>query len=266
MTEGTRNKWIGVLCTIVVHILLLCVLMWVVIKSEPVQAEAGGGVLVQFGNIDEASGIFEPDVPEEPQQEIQPETPAQSVIEDVAEEPLITQEDETTVAIDHEQEEKAQQEKEAQKLAEQQQKENERIENRLKNAFGKGVSETGSRGNSEQKEGTQGNPFGSTADGDLQGVGGYGGYSLAGRGLLGDLPRPQYDGSNDAGTIVVDITVDNKGRVINARIRVTGSEGSAASNSNLRNSALEAARRAVFESSASAGNQQGYIVYYFKQQ
>ena len=138
------------------------------------------------------------------------------------------------------------------------------IDNRLKAAFGSGVASSGSKGDASQGSGVQGNPFGATPDGELQGVGGYGGYSLAGRGLLGELPRPQYDSSNDAGTIVVDIVVDARGRVTDARIRVSGSEGSAASNANLRRSAVEAARKASFEAVAKAGNQQGYIVYYFR--
>ncbi len=254
MTENARNRWIGGACTVAVHCAVLCIMLCIVIKKEPVTADAGGGVLVQFGNIDEATGMFEPD-----------NTPVAEAVEEVAtgtaEEPLITQEEES---VSMPQEETAKKKPTNAEISKQQ--ENKQIDNRLKSAFGKGAAASEGKGSGLKGNGSEGNPFGATAEGSLQGVGGYGGYSLGGRGLLGDLPRPEYDSSNDAGTIVVDITVDNKGRVVNARVRVSGSEGSAASNLNLRNSAVRAARRAMFEPVSAAGNQQGYIIYYFRQQ
>lgn len=252
MTDSVRNKWVSAACTVVVHAIALCILIFVVIKSEPVPADAGGGVLVQFGSVDEASGMFIPDkVPESSRQEIVSKN----------DEPLITQDDEPTVAISDEKKKTT----EKSPVEKQPRQDDKAIDNRLKAAFGSGVASSGSKGDAAQGSGVQGNPFGATPDGELQGVGGYGGYNLAGRGLLGELPRPQYDSSNDAGTIVVDIVVDARGKVVDARIRVSGSEGTAASNANLRRSAVEAARRASFEAVAKAGNQQGYIVYYFKQ-
>ncbi len=257
MTEATRNRCIGAVCTFLVHAALLLLLWFVVIGSEPVNNEAGGGIWVQLGNIDEASGTFEP------YQEMVATTPR---IEKPApqEESLITQEEEATVAIPEEKK-KTEPKKEVQSPPVEPERDS-RIDDRLKSAFGKGVASSGSRGEAEKGTGVQGNPFGSSSSGELHGVGGYGGYSLGGRGLLGGLPRPQYDSSNDAGTIVVDITVDSRGKVISARVRVSGSEGSAASNMNLRNSAIAAAKQASFEASPTADNQQGYIVYYFKQQ
>ena len=65
MADSARDKWIGAACTVVVHVAVLCVLLLVVIKNDPVPPDAGGGVLVQFGSVDEASGMFIPDkVPE----------------------------------------------------------------------------------------------------------------------------------------------------------------------------------------------------------
>ena len=253
MTDSVRNKWIGAACTVVVHVVALCILILVVIKSEPVPADAGGGVLVQFGSVDEASGMFIPDKV--------PESSSRQEIVSKNDEPLITQDDEPTVAIPK----KKKKSTEKSPAEKQPRPDNKAIDNRLKAAFGSGVAATGSKGDAEHGSGVQGNPFGETSDGGLQGVGGYGGYSLGGRGLLGELPRPQYDSSNDAGTIVVDIVVDARGKVVDARMRVSGSEGTAASNANLRRSAVEAARKASFEAVAKAGNQQGYIVYYFKQ-
>ena len=67
----------------------------------------------------------------------------------------------------------------------QENKKDERIANQVKNAFGKGVSNDGSRGDSDEGSGTQGNPFGNSSTGEITGVGGYGGYNLGGRGLVG---------------------------------------------------------------------------------
>lgn len=251
MTDDVRNRWIGGVCTVVVHVVVLCVLLYVAMGEEPVVVDAGGGVLVQFGSVDEATGMFEPD-----NGFVGGATKA-----DAADDLLLTQDEEQTVAVARqEQTEKGGKDTDKAEL-----QEDNRIDDRLKNAFGKAGAVSGGKGSGSTGGGVQGSVFGTTSEGALQGVGGYGGYDLGGRGLSGVLPRPEYDNSNDAGTIVVDITVDNKGRVVNARVRVSGSEGSAASNLNLRESAVEAARRATFESVPTAGNQQGYIVYYFRQ-
>ena len=147
----------------------------------------------------------------------------------------------------------------------QENKKDERIANQVKNAFGKGVSNDGSRGDSDEGSGTQGNPFGNSSTGEITGVGGYGGYNLGGRGLVGSLPYPEYDNSNDAGIIAISITVDPQGKVINAIATVNGSKGTAFSNPKLRASAEAAARKSRFERSTGSSNQTGVIIYIFKQ-
>ena len=147
----------------------------------------------------------------------------------------------------------------------QENKKDERIANQVKNAFGKGVSNDGSRGDSDEGSGTQGNPFGNSSTGEITGVGGYGGYNLGGRGLVGSLPYPEYDNSNDAGIIAISITVDPQGKVISAIATVNGSKGTAFSNPKLRASAEAAARKSLFERSTGSSNQTGVIIYIFKQ-
>jgi len=147
----------------------------------------------------------------------------------------------------------------------QENKKDERIANQVKNAFGKGVSNDGSRGDSDEGSGTQGNPFGNSSTGEITGVGGYGGYNLGGRGLVGSLPYPEYDNSNDAGIIAISITVDPQGKVISAIATVNGSKGTAFSNPKLRASAEAAARKSRFERSTGSSNQTGVIIYIFKQ-
>lgn len=112
----------------------------------------------------------------------------------------------------------------------------------------------------------KGSPQGTAPSGATVGSPGYGDYDLGGRGLVGSLPKPEYTGTNDEGTIVVEVLVDPRGRDVQANVTPSGSKGTAASNATLRSRAEAAARRAVFEHKASGNeNQWGTITYYFKQ-
>lgn len=247
MEPQKRDKIQAIAATVAVHLVVLLLLWFTLLGNEPVGS--GSGVLIQVGLVDEASGMFESDSkqPEQPQTELPHEN----------DDELITQNDEESVQIEQKDSEK--------EKAPQENKKDERIANQVKNAFGKGVSNDGSRGDSDTGSGTQGNPFGNSSTGELTGVGGYGGYNLGGRGLVGSLPYPQYDNSNDAGTIAISITVNPQGEVISAIATVNGSKGTAFSNPKLRASAEAAARRSRFERSNRTSNQTGVIVYIFKQ-
>lgn len=96
--------------------------------------------------------------------------------------------------------------------------------------------------------------------GSGSGTGGGNGYSLAGRKAT-TRPTPQNN-CNEAGTIVVRVTVDRKGNVISA---LPGIKGSTNSSSCLQNIAKDAAMRTKWEPKTSApDNQIGEIVYNFK--
>ncbi len=86
-----------------------------------------------------------------------------------------------------------------------------------------------------------------------------GDYSLAGRSLIGALPVPSYT-SQSEGRVVIDILVDEKGKVTSASLRVANST---TNDSRLITAAREAAMRARFSSSDSF-NQSGTITYIFK--
>ncbi len=86
-----------------------------------------------------------------------------------------------------------------------------------------------------------------------------GDYSLAGRSLIGALPIPGYN-SQSEGRVVVDILVDEKGKVTSASLRPVGST---TNDSRLVNAAITAAKKARFSSSDSF-NQSGTITYIFK--
>ncbi len=82
---------------------------------------------------------------------------------------------------------------------------------------------------------------------------------LKGRGLVGNLPKPDYPG-NKTGKIVIRVTVDASGRVTGASFEP---KGSTESDSQLVAAALEAARKARFTESRAAV-QGGTITYVFR--
>ena len=234
MEQQKKDKILALVTTIVLHIVVLFVLWLTFLGKEPIGT--GSGVLVQVGFVDESAGMFESNADRPEQTEA--ERPREN------EDELLTQTNEESIHIEKKEDKKA---------------------NQVKNAFGKGVSNDGSRGDSDEGSGTQGNPFGNSSTGEITGVGGYGGYNLGGRGLVGSLPYPEYDNSNDAGIIAISITVDPQGKVISAIATVNGSKGTAFSNPKLRASAEAAARKSRFERSTGSSNQTGVIIYIFKQ-
>lgn len=247
MEQQKKDKILALVTTIVLHIVVLFVLWLTFLGKEPVGT--GSGVLVQVGFVDESAGMFESNADRPEQTEA--ERPREN------EDELLTQTDEESIHIEKKEEKKDK--------TIQENKKDERIANQVKNAFGKGVSNDGSRGDSDEGSGTQGNPFGNSSTGEITGVGGYGGYNLGGRGLVGSLPYPEYDNSNDAGIIAISITVDPQGKVISAIATVNGSKGTAFSNPKLRASAEAAARKSRFKRSTGSSNQTGVIIYIFKQ-
>ena len=90
--------------------------------------------------------------------------------------------------------------------------------------------------------------------------GGYGTWDLGGRDMVGEMPRPSYNGIHDEGRVVITITVNPEGSVIDTRIN----NRTNTTNVQLRNAAVEAARRTKFNAISGKNNQTGTITYYFK--
>ena len=123
-----------------------------------------------------------------------------------------------------------------------------------------GSQEGNSQGDAASGTGNQGSPFGNSDHGANEGVGGYGSFNLNGRSIgAGGLPRPAYT-IQEEGRIVINITVDPKGNVIFAEI----GKGTNIDNASMRKSALDAAKRAKFNSISGANNQSGTITYLYK--
>lgn len=136
------------------------------------------------------------------------------------------------------------------------------INNKAKNVFGQGTSSNSSQGVTNSS-GNQGAPTGSPNSDNYSGTGlGNKGisYDLQGRSSL-SIPKPQYN-LQEGGKVVVEITVDKNGKVVNAR---PGMPGSTTSNSSLFEAAKKAALKAKFNSDNNApAYQKGSITYNFQ--
>ncbi len=225
---------------------------------RPEIPDEASGVLVQLGTIDEASGTFQPEMSG---QDVADAMEAE--IPDEAVEETITQDIEESVAVPDEKKEEKQQSKPDKKTQPKPEVDN-RIKNQVANAFSKGNAGS-NRGTSNKGSGAEGSPNGNSTTGAKHGSPGYGDYDLGGRGLSGELPIPQYDASNDEGTIVVSIYVNAQGKVTQAAATPSGSRGTAYANLTLRARAEAAARKAVFERKPGAVTERGTITYYFRQ-
>jgi len=267
----------ALLGTIAFHLVIFLILFFTILKTiVPVE---DGGVLVNFGNIDLAAGLFEPrggrtttgqDAVSIPEVITVPSPPSTQN----RQEEMITQDMEETVVLgdntrreeEQRQREEAvrrerEREAEQRRLAEEQRQREQDIQNQVAGAFGIGNADSDSQGTGTTGVGNEGSPFGNSDTGLNEGVGGFGGsFNLSGRSIRGGgLPRPE-DRIAEAGTIVINITVDPRGDVIRAEI----GRGTNIDNAVMRNSALDAAKRAKFNSIQGTNNQSGTITYRYR--
>ncbi|MDR1331614.1 MAG: energy transducer TonB [Tannerella sp.] len=262
-----KDDMVALAGTIAIHALVAVLLFFLVLRTIVPDEEEG--VLVNFGNISLSAGLFEPrgGAPERDVESV-PSPPPVAASTTRQPEEIISQDTEETVSItDRQREEDRKRREEAERReqerleAERRQEEERRrreqaISDQVSGAFGSGNAGSESQGDSEGT-GNQGSPFGNADTGENRGIGGMGEFSLSGRSIRGGgLPRPAYT-IQEEGRIVIDITVDPRGSVIIAEI----GKGTNIDNASMRASALEAARRARFNSISGTNNQSGTITY-----
>jgi len=277
----------GIVGTVAIHLVILAVLV-VFGFSVPPPPETEEGILVNFGMDETGTGLIEPSSASL-QEETSPPLPAESEVTD-QEEPVLTQNNEEAPEVkkvDPEAEKKRLEQLEAEKkrLAdleaerirrEQEEAERKRIEaeqqrqaeimNRTRNALAN-AKNAGTTTTSEGVTGGQGNqgaPVGSVDSqvrGEGSGLGTKGvSYDLQGRGFQ-KLPLPKYDYQGE-GRVVVEVSVDRSGKVIQA---IPGIKGSSTLDEYLLRVAKEAALEAQFEVKPDApAIQKGTITYNFK--
>ena len=291
-----KNKVAGLVGTFVLHAIVL-VLLFLIAISKP-KAQEEGGVPVMLGNMEVAQGNADPytltdvDILEQPELPTEVTAP-EPVPTPPVEQEMVTQEDEPTVAVPKKETPKpkpkkeivkakkenvkaktenvkAKEKTEAEKRAEAERLAAEKkaaeecaaaeaAAKRIAGAFGKGT-QMGSKGTGTTGKGIQGSPTGNAAEGQSTGVGGYGTFDLNGRSLgPGGLPMPVYN-VQEEGRVVVTITVNPAGQVIQTNINKRTNTANAA----LRKAAEDAARKARFNAVEGVNNQTGTITYYFK--
>lgn len=275
-----KNKVIGIVCTVVLHLLVLLLLFFLKLPVPAEQEE--GGVPVMLGNTELAEGEADPytltEVDMMPSEE--PSSSQEAAEAPAVEQPMITQQDEPSLQVKKETPKKETPKKEqpkktpvktetkpvnkpkekteAEKRAEAEKAAAQAAANKIAGAFGKG-SQMGSKGNASGA-GLQGSPTGNSSTGKTSGVGGYGTFDLNGRSLgSGNLPVPVYN-VQDEGRVVVTIVVNPAGQVISTSINKRTNTVNPA----LRRAAEEAARKARFNAVDGVNNQSGTITYYFK--
>jgi len=271
---------------VIVHLVLLLLLVLVGF-SVPPPPETEEGILVNFGSGETGSGLVEPSTPAS-QEAVTPPPPVTST-EKTEETPLLTQDNEEAPVVkkvDPEAEKKKKEKLEAERIRKEQleaerkkreeeeaerkriaaeQKRQEDIMNRTKNALAN-ARNAGTNTTSEGitgGEGNQGSENGSVDSknrGEGSGLGNKGiSYNLEGRGYQ-SLPQPKYE-YQEEGKVVVEVSVDRSGKVIQA---IPGTKGSTTLNEDLLRIAKEAALKARFDAKPDAPVvQKGSITYNF---
>jgi len=231
----------------VVAMVLLFLILWFIYLNVPVPEE-DEGVMVSFGEVMEEGGGL-------PTEEVyMPSEPVEAAAPVVAKaEPLLTQEDESAMqAAKEEQKRKAE---EAAKKAAEEKKQQEAIAKakQMGALFGQTNSAEGANGQpGDNGKAVNGNPLG-------HGTSGGNTWSLDGRSLVGALPKPSTD-FNQEGKVVVFITVNKEGRVVNAR----AGQGTTISDEATKQIAVKAAMKAQFNIVDKPNAVMGTITYYFK--
>lgn len=252
-----KDDIFGLVGTIIFHLIILLILWFTVLKT--VIPEEEGGILVNFGNLDMAAGTFEPRYTDEVlPQNTTPTPPTRT--EETAEEELVTQDTEESVSLAEkrkkEEERKRKEEEERQRLAEEQRKREEAISNRVANQMANAFNREGtgepSQGETDKVTGDQGNPFGNSDRGSVS-------SNLAGRMGSEGLFIPQ-DKQQEEGNIVVDVTIDSRGKVVAAII----GKGTNIINPDTRREAIQAAFKTGFKASDKPDNIQGTITYKYR--
>lgn len=201
------------------------------------------GIVVAFGQEAEGQGV-------QPERQPKPVPPTETVVSQPAtqsqpaKEDFITQEDEEALA-----------------LAEQKRAEEEEKERKKQQAIAKAQAMGALFGTATEPSTGSGTTAGNQQAGNVTGTSnsGQNTYSLSGRSLVGKLPLPARD-YNSEGIVVINISVDKEGKVVNASV----GRGTNTGDDHLLQSAKAAALKAQFSPTDKPTLQMGTITYIFK--
>ncbi|WP_375325387.1 energy transducer TonB [Flagellimonas sp. GZD32] len=216
------------------------------------------GIAVNFGTMDFGSGEVQPKekvrseprevpTPAEPQEQVEESVqPKETVVEEAPVEKVLTSDDTETIKLRQQQEAKRKAEEEAEKAkaeaeriakekreAEERKRQEEEAKKKNIDALIGGIGQsdgttTGSEGDDDRagdKGQPDGDPYATSYYGDPGTGSGGSGYGLSGRSLAGkNIVRQEC---NEEGRVVVRITVDRSGKVIQATPGVKGTTNNA---------------------------------------
>ena len=253
LSSEKKNKRKGIIGTLLFHVLLIVAFLFMGLTYQ-IPPPPEEGISINFGYVDEGISEVEPEdiaeIPEPVQEEIVEEQSA-------AEEEVVTQETEEAPIVEKTEQKKKEPEPEKKEVIEEKKPE-----------VNKKALYTGKKKNKETDEGNTGESGNQGAiDGDPNAKAHSGGgigtdgiaYQLGGRSPKFKA-KPIYK-IQEQGKVVVIITVDRLGNVVNA---ITGAKGSTTLNKYLLAKAKEAALKTKFNPKQSAPeNQQGKIIYHF---
>lgn len=254
MRGRNENRIISILITVVVHASAVILLSFIALRTPlPLPGEAG--VEVDLGMYNQGVGRTQPQKP------AKVVTPAQKVSKaEPVKEKVVTQDTEEAPSIEEPKKIKTKKEEPVEKtppIEEPKPVVNQRALFKSNNSSDVQPSSEGITG----EHGDQGNPDGLSNIDRYESQGGSGGgpsYSLGGRGAK-HLPSPEKEFSEE-GTVVVNITVDVNGKVLKAEI----GKGTTITNATQRETARQAALKAIFTEDKNAPEQQkGTITYKF---
>ena len=262
MSTEKKDKTIAAIGTIVVHALLVLVLFLMAFRT-PLPLPGEEGVEVDLGMYNQGMGLVQPEKPAVPEQSNPPKPHEDQTTK--SKDDVVTQDTEEAPSLKTEKK-KDNNDESVTKPKEQPDLPQETTQPTVNpKALFKGTDKSqdgGSEGVTGQP-GDQGNPNGLADVKKYDGQGGKGdgpGYDLGGRGAK-TLQRPPKDFPEE-GHIVVEIWVDKEGNVVRTGI----AKGTDITNSEMRNTALEAARRSKFAPDPNAPDEQkGTITYTFVQ-
>ncbi len=253
-SDNRTSRIGGVIATSVYLVLLLLLLIFVRFSREVEQTEQG--IMVDFGDSQTGSGVEDMDATDTPAQPVQSSekpAPTEYLTDDNSTTEIESADVDNSSQVDSSPQDVTEVDAPAQV---------EREVNQRALFPGRTLSsDSSSQGSDEQAEGNQGEQSGEQ-DGSLSDTGaGVEGVSwnLSGRSVVGRLPIPTYS-DNATGRVVMEIIVDDSGRVTRATYRA---EGSTTNSSQLVSAAQKAALAAKFTPSGEFA-QVGTITYTFR--
>ena len=253
MTNKDKHKLFGIIATIAFHAIAIVLLFNLCFKTPlPLPGEAG--VEVNLGMYAEAMSQQVDETISQQDYKTTSQHIEENNSQDVEEE--ILSEDENIPSI-----EEVEETEEIEEIIEEVVEEKPVVNQRALFQVNKKKQDIPSEGNSNESISEQGSPNGLKEIERYVGHGGNGdgpSYDLGGRGAK-SIPSPSKDISEEA-TIVVDIWVDKEGRVQRAEI----GKGTTTANTDMRASALQAAKNSIFVKDDKAADlQKGTITYNF---